>query len=241
MRITTLLTAIVLLCAVGSTTVAADAGEDPRERNRAYLLEEIDRELPEGATATLATGAGAETVPAREAIGALLDHLDAVGVDLADRLEASGAPAIATAAGQESFPLAGTGGLVVEHDSGGGLLQPGQTCERVKVHEVATNTLSTLDPVFTEPQDGFVTSTLSEAVEFTHASMGEGTGTLNDTVSGYEGAILAGPNHDTTCAAFQYCSWGDCFHAITHVTTLSTGFVTDGEAAQLVHEQAPLP
>lgn len=244
MRNTTLLSAILLLSAVAPATMAADDDENLRERNRDILLDGYDGEIPEDATATLMTDAGTETMPATDAIDAMLDHLDQAQINLQALFDdGEGPPATPALAGEESFPLAGTSGAIVEGGSGPGFeLPPGWTCDNVKRHEIGSGTLSTLDPVFDQPKDGFVTSSLSEFVPNSEATMiDEETSTLSDSVSDYSDTILAGPNHRTLCLEIQMCFFGFCFHSLFHTTTLSTGVVTDGEAAQLVHDEAPIP
>lgn len=243
MRSIALFAAILLLGAVAPATMAADDGEDLRERNLEYMLEELGHEIPEEATATVLTADGERTVPATEAIDGALDNLDAANIDLAALDEASeeqGLLTVPAAAGQESFPLVGTQGSIVEVSIGSGLL-PAECEEAVTFHEVSEETLNALDPVFTQPTDGLVTSTLSESVPTSQATMTDDAGALDDTVTGYASAILAAPNYDASCTQFEFCFFGFCSHFIQFSATLATGAVVDGDVAQLIHDEEPIP
>lgn len=86
---------VVLLIGIAMVTMTVPAGaaaEDPlRERNRAWLMSQVDTWEPD-AEATVYTGQGPQVVTTEAAMAGLLDRLDSVELDLAEAFGGSPTP-----------------------------------------------------------------------------------------------------------------------------------------------------
>lgn len=231
--------AVLLATAAAPGALGADGGEDLRESNQAVLLDGIEPGILEDATATVHVDGDERSMPATDALGLLLDRLDAAEVDLAE-VEADHEEDQPEAAGLNTFPLVGTEGFIFEYGSGPGFSPP-TTCQAsVKHHQVSQGTLEQAPELFDKSHDGFVTTSMSQYVGSTYAAMSEPTATADDAVAGYSDVLAAGPNHSTFCAEFVGCGWWECYWYLVHDTRLAAGFVDNSPAADGVHDLEPL-